>query len=70
MKRRQTSRSPAQIAADAKRTGRPSLGRDAKQHSLVIRLKEIEYQRFRKAAKNSSVSMATIIMAPHRNGKE
>ena len=63
---RKSKRSHAQIAADARRTGRPTLGEKAKKRLVVIRVREVEYRRFQKAAKEAGVSVAAIIMAPHR----
>jgi hypothetical protein len=62
-----TQRTKAEIAADARRTGRPTLpARALKTQIVALRLTRGEVAALRKAAKASGMTLSGYLLAPHR----
>jgi predicted HicB family RNase H-like nuclease len=70
MVRKKRKRSKAQIAADARRTGRPPK-RPADRHSEIIgiRTTPCERKRLEAEAKRRGVSLSALLMSPWREGE-
>jgi hypothetical protein len=67
-KRRKRKRTPAQIAADALRTGRPSKGDDARTIPVMVKVSANELREWRRAAKEAGMSLSAWLLAPRRKG--
>ncbi len=63
-------RTAAQIAADAKRTGRPRKDRNEKRsEAVMVYLTEAERARLEDLAEQEGVTVAALIMRPWREGE-
>ena len=63
-------RTAAQIAADAKRTGRPRKDRNEKRsEAVMVYLTEAERIRLEDLAEQEGVTVAALIMRPWREGE-
>ena len=64
-------RTPAQIAADKRRTGRPPKPPEKKQsEQIMVYLTPSERQRLERLAEKEGLSIAALIMRPWREQKE
>jgi hypothetical protein len=59
-------RTPAEIAADKNRTGRPRDLPELKAKLVAIRVTKSELAQLRKTAKARGITLSEAIMAPHR----
>jgi predicted HicB family RNase H-like nuclease len=63
-------RSPAQIAADAKRTGRrPKAPGEKQSECIMVRVTMAEHKELLAAARQLGVSLSALLMRPWRKGK-
>ena len=63
---KQTKRTPAEIAADKNRTGRPAQGKQARSLPLLIRITPKEKAAWTKAAKTEGLGLGPWVAAPRR----
>jgi hypothetical protein len=64
-------RSPAEIAADKRRTGRPRKPADEKQrYRITVYLNKAEWEHMQQLARQEGVSLAELVMRPWREQKE
>jgi len=70
MSKRKRKRTPAEIAADAKRTGRPPLPRRQRRELVIsVRMTREEHRRWRKEAKRRGLPLGIMLLKPWREGK-
>lgn len=62
-----SKRTKLQIAADKLRTGRPSLGGDARKFNVIVKASEIERLEWARRAKIAGMSLGSWVAKPRRD---